>query len=124
MEEYLIWMNLSIELKRAIDMEIYHVIQTRVAENDIIEIGRYITNELYDRDAADRLVDEFHVAMRSLRETPERHEEIKDEDYIILEGIRRFGIKNYDIYYSSDEVKRLVYIRRVLHSKREWQRLV
>ena len=117
-------MNLSIELERAIDMEIYHVIQTRVAENDIIEIARYITNELYDRDAADRLVDEFHAAMRSLREMPERHEEIKDEDYIIPEGIRRFCVKNYDIYYSCDRVNRVVYIRRVLYSKREWQRLV
>ena len=67
-------MNLSIELERAIDMETYPVIQTRIAENDIIEIARYITNELYDRDAADRLVDEFHDAMRSLKEMPERHE--------------------------------------------------
>lgn len=117
-------MNLSIELKRVIDMEIYHVIQTRVAENDIIEIARYITSELYDRDAADKLVDEFHTAMRSIREMPERHVEIEDEDYIIPEGIRRFGVKNYDVYYSCDEVKRVVYIRRVLYSKREWQKLV
>lgn len=117
-------MILSIELKRVIDMKIYHVVQTQIAENDIIEIARYITNELYDRVAADKLVDEFFDAMRSLREMPERHEEIKDEDYIIPEGIRRFGVGNYDIYYSCDEVERVVYIRRVLYSKREWQKLV
>lgn len=105
-------------------MKIYHVMQTQVAENDTIETARYITNKLYDRDAADRLVDEFYTSMRSLREMPERHEEIKDEDFIIPEGVRRVGVKNYDIYYSYDEVKRVVYIRRVLYSKREWQRLI
>ncbi len=112
------------ESERVIDMETYQVVQTQIAENDIIEIARYITHELFDRDAADRLVDEFYAAMRSLREMPQRHEEIKDEDYIIPEGIRRFGIRHYDIYYSCDEVARVVYIRRVLYSKREWQRLV
>ncbi len=117
-------MNLSKESERAIDMETYHVIQTRIAEKDIIEIAKYITNELYDRDAADRLVDEFYAAMRTLREMPQRHEELKDEDYIIPEGIRRFGVRNYDIYYSCDEAERVVYIRRVLYSRREWQRLV
>lgn len=105
-------------------MEIYQVIQTQIAENDIIEIARYITNELCDRDAADRLVDEFHAAMGSLREMPQRHEEIKDEDYIIPEGIRRFGVRKYDIYYSCDEAEKVVYVRRVLYSKREWQRLI
>ncbi len=105
-------------------METYQVIQTQIAENDIIEIARYITKELYDRDAANRLVDEFYAAMRSLKEMPQRHEEIKDENYIILEGTRRFGVRNYDIYYSCDEVQRVVYIRRVLYSKREWQRLI
>lgn len=114
----------SVELKRVTDMKIYHVALTHIAENDIIEVARYITNELYDRAAADRLVDEFYDAMRSLGEMPERHEKIKDEDYIIPEGIRRFGVKNYDIYYSLDELESVVYIRRVLYSKREWQKLV
>ena len=105
-------------------METYQVIQTQSAENDIIEIARYIANELYDRDAANKLVAEFYEAMKSLTEMPQRHEEIQDEDYIIPPGIRRFGVKNYDIYYSCDEAERVVYIRRVLYSKREWQRLV
>ena len=95
-----------------------------VAEKDMIEIARYIANELYDRNAADKLVDEFNAAMRLLKEMPQRHEVIIDDDYIIPEGIRRFGVKNYDIYYSCDETERVVYIRRVLYSRREWQRLI
>ena len=105
-------------------MEIYRIVQTQIAENDVIEIARYITNELLNREAADKLVNEFYEAMISLRERPQRHEEIIDEDYIIPVGIRRLGVKNYDIYYSCDEVERVVYIRRVLYSKREWQKLI
>jgi hypothetical protein len=38
--------------------------------------------------------------------------------------ICRVGVKNYDIYYSCSDEDGIIYIRRVLYGKREWQKLI
>lgn len=105
-------------------MERYRVKITKEAEEDIIRIARYITQELFNRDAADKLVDEFYSTIASLQDMPKRHKVIEDNDKIIPKGIRRVGVENYDIYYSCDIEGRIVFIRRVLYQRREWQRLL
>ncbi len=105
-------------------MDNYQIVLTSTAENDIIEIARYITIELLNRDAANQLVDKFYSVMNELKIMPQRHEKIQDDEYIIPPGIRRISVNNYDIYYSCDEMDQIVYIRRVVYSKREWQKLV
>jgi plasmid stabilization system protein ParE len=102
----------------------YRIEITNVAEKDIIDIARYVTYELLDRDAADNLVDEFYDTIFSLIDMLKRHKTIEDNDQIIPKGIRRVGVKNYDIYYSCSDEDGIIYIRRVLYGKREWQKFI
>ncbi len=110
--------------ERVTDMGNYKVQLTDKAQKDIIGIARYISEELFDKSAADEHVDEIYRVALGLSDMPKRHNLIIDEDFIIPYGMRRVGVKNYSMFYTCDDEGLIVYIWRVLYNKREWQNLL
>ncbi len=102
----------------------YTVKLTDKAQIDIIGMAKYISEELFDKSAADEHVDEIHRVAIGLSDMPKRHNLMIDEDFIIPYGMRRVGVKNYCFFYTCDDEGLIVYIRRVLYNKREWQNLL
>jgi plasmid stabilization system protein ParE len=105
-------------------MDRYHIELTGKATDDIIRLGKYISVELWNPEAARKLVDNLYEAIKSLEEIPHRQKALEDDLYIIPEGIRRVFVDNYGIYYITDEDKLEVIVLRVLYNKREWQNLL
>ncbi len=102
----------------------YKIVLTDKALEDITGIARYITEELFNREAADKLVDSFYEAITGLSIMPKRHEEITDEEFIIPEGIRHIIVENYYVFYRCNNNPDEVMVLRVLYKKREWQTLL
>ena len=75
-----------------------------VARKDMLEIVRYISRELQNPDAADRL------AVELIR--PLKHE------------YRKILVQNYLMFYWVDEEKKLVTVARVVYAKRDYGRLL
>ena len=75
-----------------------------VARKDMLEIVRYISGELQNPDAADRLAVELVDALK--------HE------------YRKILVQNYLMFYWVDEEKKLVTVARVVYAKRDYGRLL
>lgn len=102
----------------------YKVKLTDKAQKDIIGIAKYISEELFNKNAADLHVDEIYRVASSLSDMPKRHKLIIDIELIMPYGIRRVEVKNYSIFYTCDDENLIVYIWRVLYNRRKWQNLL
>jgi plasmid stabilization system protein ParE len=105
-------------------MKEYKVRITTNAFEDMKGIKLYITNELCNHQAADKLINEFYEAIESLSSMPERHNIISEKTMPITVGLRRVPVGNYNIFYRCLEDEGVVSIIRVLYDKREWKSLV
>ncbi|BEP30315.1 type II toxin-antitoxin system RelE/ParE family toxin [Helicovermis profundi] len=105
-------------------MDLYKIKLTDKAQKDIIEIAKYISEELFDKAAANDHVDEIYRVIVDLSNMPKRHKLIIDEDFIIPCGMRRVGVKNYNIFYTCEDERLIVYIWRILYNKWIWQNLL
>ncbi len=104
-------------------MSKYKVLITEKATNDILDIARYISNELLEPIIAQRLLEKFEIAIESLSHMPTRHELVKDKE-IVLESIRKIFVDNYIIFYITNEPTLVVTVIRVLYNKRDWINLI
>ncbi len=106
------------------NMKKYKIRVTDLAFEDMKSIKLYIANELCDKQAAEKLIEEFYDVIKSLSSMPKRHNIISGEVIPISIGIRRVPVRNYNIFYRYLEDEGIVTINRVLYGKREWQSLV
>ena len=94
-----------------------------VARKDMLEIVRYISGELQNPDAANRLavklVDAAESVLTFPYATPAYHpiRPLKHEYRNIL-------VQNYLMFYWVDEEKKLVTVARVIYAKRDYGRLL
>ncbi|MFW6282399.1 MAG: type II toxin-antitoxin system RelE/ParE family toxin, partial [bacterium] len=88
-------------------MSKYDIEITKPAENDLLEIGKYISNELLEPDRAMKVVDKIATAIFKLEEMPLRHPIVSD-DKLASKGIRKFIIDNYIVFYIVNEKNKLV----------------
>lgn len=93
------------------------------ARKDIKEITGYIAFELFNPDAAERLVRYILKAVNSLSETPYKYPEYYptkslDEKY------RRIVVRNYDVFYYVDEDSQKVVVSRVIYAGRDIDRII
>lgn len=101
----------------------YNVIITEKATNDIKEIAIYISGDLSNPMAANRLIVKFESSIASLSHMPTRHELIKDED-LACRHIRKMFVDNYIVFYTVNEADHTVIVIRVLFNKRDWNDLI
>ena len=80
----------------------YKIVLSEKAFKDIKEISQYIEEELCDKTASDRLIDEFYECINGLSHMPKRHEELDSIMGLFPKGLRRTFVKNYSIFYTCD----------------------
>jgi len=101
----------------------YRIIVTVPAESDLVDIHRYIAKELYGPASARNIVLEIRKALRTLSFSPQGLPKVRD-DRLAARGYRWIGIKNYVAFYTIDEQNKVVNVERILHGRRDWQRLL
>lgn len=104
-------------------MSRYKIEITEPAENDLYQIGHYISEELLEPDAAKSIVKKIAEAVLSLEDMPLRNKKVADEKLALL-GIRRIIIDNYIVFYIASEEKKTVTVIRILFGKRDWINLL
>lgn len=94
-----------------------------VARQDMIEIVRYISQELQNPSAADQLAVEFIEAGDSIPGFP-----YSNPAYTPIKPLkheyRKLLVQNYFMFSWVDEGKRLVTVARVVYAKRDYERLL
>lgn len=93
-------------------MRQYRIEITKLAEEDLENIGDYIAYKLKNPSAAINTVSGIRTKLNDLACFPEKSELDEDEELAKL-GIRKIYYRNYKIYYSIEE--ETVYIIRILH---------
>ena len=94
-----------------------------VARKDMLEIVRYISGELQNPDAADRLAVELVNAAENVLTFPYATPAYRPIRPLKHE-YRKILVQNYLILYWVDEEKKLVTVARVVYAKRDYGRLL
>ncbi|HMA60558.1 MAG TPA: type II toxin-antitoxin system RelE/ParE family toxin [Halanaerobiales bacterium] len=100
-------------------MNRYDIEITEPAEKDLYEIGRYIAKELLEQDKAVDVVDKIANNIYKLEEMPFRNA-IVDDDKLASQGIRKFIVDNYIVFYNVNEENKVITIIRILYNRRDW----
>lgn len=94
-----------------------------VARRDMIEIVRYISQELQNPTAADQLAMELIEAGDSIPKFP-----YANPAFIPIRPLkheyRKLLVQNYFMFYWVDEVKKLVTVARVVYARQDYKRLL
>jgi plasmid stabilization system protein ParE len=94
-----------------------------IANQDMIEIARYISHELCNPVAAIKLADEMIEAVDRLCDFPYIniiHQTVKP----LKHEYRKLIVKNYIMFYWIDESMKLVTIARVIYARRDYKKLL
>lgn len=95
----------------------YKVQITKYALMQLEEIRNYIANELLAPQAAYNLLLEMKKMAASLESMPERNPLVDIKKWRD-QGIRKTIVKNFIIYYWTDEERQTVYITLIVYEKR------
>lgn len=98
-------------------MDEYSVQITPEAEADIDEAYNYIAYHLENPQAAFELTDGIYAAIEDLGVMPLRFPVWRREP-MKSEGVRSFGVKNFNVFYYVNETIRSVIVLRVLYNRR------
>lgn len=101
----------------------YNLEYLPVARQDMVEIVRYISIELGNPAAADRLAAELIEAGDSIPKFP-----YANPAYTPIRPLKReyrkLLVQNYFMFYWVDEDKKLITVARVIYARREFERLL
>ena len=90
---------------------------TEKAQNGLDEIIRYIAIELCNPSAASNFMNQFNKCIEETRNIPESGT-LVDNGFISFIHIRKKFVGNYIIYYKPDMDEHIIYIVRIVYSKR------
>lgn len=93
-----------------------------VAKEDMLEIIKYISGELKNKQAAENLAEEF-IAAESLRQFPYSHQVYSPLKPLKTE-YRKIIIKNYLMFYTVDEKEKTVTVMRVIYARRDLKKQI
>ena len=96
---------------------------TDIAEEDILSTVKYIANVLKNPKAASNLLDEIERHEGILENSPDIYPLVSDE-YLAKKGLKYVIIKNYLMFYTVNDVKKIVNIIRFLYGRRDWKNLL
>ena len=101
----------------------YFVNITDLAEEDILSTVKYISGELKVPKAANNLLDEIEKHEEILGMTPHIYPAVSDE-YLAEKGVKFAKIKNYLMFFTVDEDKKIVNVIRFLYGRRDWKNIL
>ena len=87
------------------------------ADNDVTNIASYISNELFNEDAALKFWDNYFTKTIDLNPFPRKYTAYEPFK-LLKQEYRRFMIGNYIVFYTVTE-DNLVTIARVLHERQD-----
>lgn len=99
-------------------MDTYVVNITKFAEEQLIEIVHYITNELKAPDSALRMMELLENEINTLSQLPQRIV-LVDEEPWHSKVIHKMVIKNFIAYFWIDESNKTVHITGIVYAKRD-----
>ena len=104
-------------------MILYKLEYLPVARKDILEIIKYIGQELNNPAAAERLITSIVEKLERLTELPyinPVHTTIRplNKDY------RKLRVNNYTVFYWVDEYTKVITVARVIYSKRDFDNII
>ena len=94
-----------------------------IAKQDMTDISQYVSHELCNPTAAEKLADEMIEAAERLTEFPyinAIHQTLKPLKY----EYRKQFVKNYIMFYWVDEEEKTVTIARVIFARRDYEGLL
>jgi len=94
-----------------------------LAEEDILGTVRYISGILKNPTAANNLLDEIEKYEKTLEDTPNIYPFVNDE-YLSGKGLKYVRIKNFLMFYVTDEDNRIVNVIRFLYARRNWKNIL
>ncbi|WP_416147639.1 type II toxin-antitoxin system RelE/ParE family toxin [Salipaludibacillus sp. HK11] len=96
---------------------------TPKAFEDLDEIYSYISTDLYNKGAADNLMEKLETSIMRLKEFPFSCSFVVDE--ILKEkGYRKLIVENYIAFYLVREEEKQVVVMRVLYGRQKYQDLI
>ena len=101
-------------------MRSFSVRMTESAVCDIQDIAQYIRFHLLEPETAKNQIARIRKSILSLSDFPERNALISD-GYLQKKQIRFMHVDNFLIFYTVHKDKSMVYIVRVVYSRRDWQ---
>ena len=94
-----------------------------LAQNDLLEIVQYIANDLFNKQAANKLADEIIKATDILADFPYAYP-VYNPIRPIKTEYRKIAVQKYMVFYSVDERTKTVTIARIIYAKRDYDKLV
>ena len=94
-----------------------------IAQQDMIDIVRYISYELKNPDAAEHLAEKFVEAAESVLDFPYALP-VYQPMASLKHEYRKILVQNFLMFYWIEEEKKLVTIARVIYAKRDFLRLL
>lgn len=104
-------------------MKQYQVLITEPAADDLQALTQYIIEELLDPDTAKKLVGKIKEAVLSFGEMPNGHALLMDSG-LAAQGIRKFVVDNYIVFYVVSEKEETVTVLRILYVRRDWEHML
>ena len=101
----------------------YRVDISEPAENDLMDIVKYISSQLSAPETALSMLERIEKAMNALSEMPERYPLVSDELLAQL-GYHSLTVKNYVVFFSIDEADKAVEVERILYARRDWMHIL
>ena len=96
---------------------------TKRAESDLDEIVSYIAVELENPQAASNFVNKLQANIEEARVFPESGSLVHNE-FLQVENIRKKLIWNYIMYYLPNRKEKMIYILRIVYSKRNMDEIL
>ncbi len=101
----------------------YRLKFTPRAHKDLAAIYNYIANELYAKEAANKLLEKIETSIMRLKGFPFSCSYV-DDGFLRRKGYRKLIVDNYLVFYLVYEEEKQVVIMRVLYGRREYQDLL
>lgn len=95
----------------------YYIEYSEESKQDLIEIKKYIKNNLQEPQTAENLINKIRREINNLKSNPNIHA-IIDDDIIINLEIRKLIIDNYIVFYRIKNEN--IQIVRIMYGRRNW----
>ena len=101
----------------------YKLVVTDAAHEDLDRTFSYLSHRLSNPTAAANLLKQVHSCYQQLKSFPFLYEQCQDVRLKLM-GYRKVTVGNYILVYRPDEQTQTVYILRLFHGSRDYEKLL
>ncbi len=101
----------------------YRIVLTRRAQDDIVDIGDYITYTLLEPETARNFVRGLRKVITTLKNIPNGHA-LVDDVVLASQGIHCMPYKNYYVFYEVVDAMNTVIVLRIGYDRRNWKEIL